>query len=211
MTEEIAISKKKTNCWGGNNQAQKDEVVAAVEKWREKKKRHVFPLGNQYAAGQKNTELYKDEEKLEIVRLVAQTMIIDNLSTIDAIDKLIQDNIVPWEKKGSAKWVINYWCGKNPELKEILRAAREERAYSMVEEIEALDIEIAEKIKKVNPKIANAVATLHKTRSTNRQWLAERIYPKEFSPKLQVAGEIKHTMVSLQIIAPAGELVKKNG
>lgn len=203
--EEIELTEKKA---GTCTSLQKKEAKESIKNWRKKRKRGAWL--KDFSKGNKISTLYTEEEQVEIVELVAQKIMMDSLSLLDAIDELIKSGEIPGKRKESVKWLICRWGYKNPELKEILKTARAERAYALVEEVQALDIEaITNGLKTIDPKIANAFATLHKTRTANLQWLAERISPDDFSPKMQIAGKIEHTLVSMQIIIPAEKLLKK--
>ncbi|MCR4293644.1 MAG: hypothetical protein NUV76_12295 [Candidatus Kuenenia sp.] len=206
--EEIALVEKKDSNWSTNTLAQKEEVKKTIEAWRKKRKRGAwlkdFPKGHKYSS------LYTEEEQMAIIETIAQKIMTDSLSLLDAIDALIKTGEIPGNKKESVYWLTLQWGYRNPELKRILKEARAERAYALVEEVQALDIEaITNGIKTIDPKIANAYATLHKTRTANLQWLAERISPENFSPKMQISGEIKHTMVSMKIIIPAEKILNR--
>lgn len=208
--EEIALTEKVGNCTSLQIKKAKESIVV----WRKKRKRGAwlkdFPKGHKFAT------LYTEEEQKEIVELIAQKIVMESLSLLDAIDELIKSGEIPGNRKESVKWLICRWGYKNPELKEILKSARSERAYALVEQIQELDIDAittyllgknkdgspVKEIDKIDPKIANAFATLHKNRTANLQWLAERISPDDFSPKMQIAGKIEHTLVSMQIILP---------
>ena len=203
--EEITLTEEKA---GNCTSLQKKEAKESIAVWREKRKRGAwlkdFPKGHEIG------KLYTEEEQLEIVETIAQKVVMSSLSLLDAIDELIKSGEIPGNKKGSVYWLITRWGYKNPELKRILREARAERAYALVEEVQALDIEaITTGLTTIDPKIANAYATLHKNRTANLQWLAERISPEDFSPKMQIAGEIKHTLVSMQIIIPAEKVLNR--
>lgn len=195
--EEIALVEKK----GGETEGKK-----TIEVWREKRKRGAWL--KDFPKGHKIAQLYTEEEQMVIVETIAQKIVLDNLSLLDAIDALIKSGEIPGIRKDSVRCLISRWGYKNPEIKQILKAARAERAYALVEQIQELDIDaITNQLKTLDPKIVNAFATLHKTRTANLQWLAERIAPDDFSPKMQIAGEIKHTLVSMQIIIPVEKII----
>ena len=202
---EIAIVEKKVGGWGGDTSLQRVEAKEKIEVWRKHKRGDWL---KDFERGHKLGELYTDEEKEVIVGIIAQKIIEESLSMMEAINSLLLSGDIPGNSAKSVVTLLTRWGNKNPELKEMLRAARKERAYALAEEIQRLDIEALNTLTKerekggIDPKVANAYATLHKTRTSNIQWIAERVYPDEFSPKMQVTGEIKHTMVSLQIITP---------
>ena len=208
---EIAIVEKKVGGWGEDTSLQKAEVKEKVEVWR-KHKRGAWL--KDFEKGHKFGGIYTDEEKELIVQIIGRKIIEESLSLTDAINSLLLSGDIPGNSATSMVTLLLRWGNKNPELKEMLRAARKERAYALAEEIQRLDIEALNTLTKerekggIDPKVANAYATLHKTRTTNIQWIAERVYPDEFSPKMQVTGEIKHTMVSLQIITPSKTILE---
>lgn len=174
-----------------------ENTIKAVEIWRKKKAHPVICEGNTLA------EIYTEEDRLRIVSTIAQKMIEENISMSKAIGLLIESKDIPGVTAESMRVTIFRWGLKNPELKEMLKEARRECANSLVESIQELDQQaITKDLNSVDPKIANAFATLHKTRTANIQWLAERIVPNEYSQKMQIAGKVEHVLVSMNIIVP---------
>lgn len=179
------------------------KIKDSMDVWRKGPTMGRFKKGHQLAAR------YTDEERLVIISLVAQKIIEDNVSMLEAVNRLLKEGKIPGnsDNPDTTNFVIRRWCSKNPEYKEIIREARRERMYTVAESIQELDIQaITTELKAIDPKIANAFASLHKTRTSNMQWLVERLCSEEFSQKMQVAGKIEHLVVSMQIVVPSKEV-----
>lgn len=202
-------SEKEIGGWGTYSAEARADAKESLKAWRDKA--GLFQKGNDigFKVGNNYSKVYTEEEKEDIVAAVAQRISEANVSTIVAIEQLLSEGNIPGKKPGCIKHIIYRWGLKNPVYREMLKEARRERAYCIAENIQDLDKQAIEvELKNIDPKIANAFATLHKTRTGNMQWVAERLCPEDFSQKMQVSGKIEHTMVTVNIIAPSEKSTK---
>ncbi len=91
------------------------------------------------------------------------------------------------KKVGIAKAQIYRWSYKHPEFRAQLLQAREARADLHMAGIDDLVTECMDKLDSVDPKKANAYATLLKTKIQVRQAVAG-MYNAKYSPRTQLSG-----------------------
>lgn len=167
----------------------------AIVKNRQVAKKRVKGLNTFLAKKMGAPILYTPEVIDKIFDFVCQELMKGN-----SLKRILKDN--PELPSNDSMYRI---LAKNPDLSEMVTRARAFGQIARIEEIEQLDELAKQELLNpsiVDPKVANAYVSLHKCRTGNMQWQAERFNPQQFSPKYQVNSNITPTIVNISIIKP---------
>ena len=140
---------------------------------------------------------YSAEEKNYIVEMLCDKLM-EGVALYKAIAILIHQKEIP---ATFSLDTFHRWIRGCPSISDDVSQAREEGYMKRLEEICELDrLAIQEVLNPsiVAPQIANAYATLHKTKTSTLKWAADR-----FHPRLQVHSRVGWPVVELMIITPS--------